>query len=111
MLLQEKQALFARNVAKLIEHIYSSGFSVTFGEAYRTAEQANIYAKQGKGVTNSLHRKRLAIDLNLFSPDGKFLTNVKDHEPFGLYWASLHPANRWGGDFKRLDGNHYEMVD
>lgn len=111
MTLLEKQQAFTLNVAKLIEFIYSKGYSLSFGETYRTPEQAILNEKKGIGVRSSLHCKKLAVDLNLFSPEGKFLTNVKDHEPFGLYWKSLHPANRWGGNFKRLDGNHYEMKD
>ena len=66
MRLQEQQAAFARDVAKLINWIFDNGHSVTFGETFRTPEQAEIYAKEGKGIKDSLHCKRLAVDLNLF---------------------------------------------
>lgn len=112
MNLQQKQSIFAKNVASLIDYIFANKYSVTFGDAFRSPEQAALNAKAGKGVINSLHCKRLAIDLNLFNVDGKYLQDKKDYEPFGLYWKSLNPANRWGGDFKTLvDSNHFEMQD
>lgn len=102
------QQLFARDLIKLFSYIHEQGYAFTLGEAYRTPEQAELYAKSDKGIKNSLHIKRLAIDINLFDDKNIFLTETKDHESFGKYWESLHPANRWGGCFKRPDGNHYE---
>jgi len=108
MKLSEKQQIFALNFAKLVIYIYEKGFACTYGEAFRTDEQAEIYAKSGKGIKNSLHCSRLAIDLNLFSaPGGDYLSATEDHKQFGEYWESLNPKNRWGGRFN--DGNHYEM--
>ena len=108
MTLGEKQRLFTRNVAFLIEWAYKEGYELTVAEAYRTQEQSNLNAAAGKGISNSLHMDRLAIDLNLFK-DGKYLTNSADHKPLGEFWKSLHPDNRWGGDFSRPDGNHYSF--
>lgn len=107
----EKQAAFAKNVSSLIRYIFSSGFNCTLGEAFRSQEQADIYAKEGKGIEDSLHCKRLAIDLNLFDSAGTYLSETEDYEHFGDAWEKLHPANRWGGRFKRADGNHFEMQD
>ena len=116
MKLSEQQSEFARDVAKLIDYIDESGYSCTLGEAYRTPEQAAIYAKQGKGINDSLHCKRLAVDINLFSPKGEYLQDSKSYNPFGIFWESLHPANRWGGNFvkhggKINDGNHFERKE
>lgn len=111
MTLQHKQAIFALNVGKLIIFIYKQGYAVTFGEALRTEEQANIYAQQGKGIVDSLHRKKLAVDLNLFDSSGKYCNDVASFKQFGEYWKTLDPANRFGGDFKRVDLNHFEMQD
>ena len=111
LLLWEKQALFTQNIASLLQFINSKGYSVTFGEAYRTPEQAAIYAKNGKGIVDSLHIRRLALDLNLFDGDGIYLTDHDFYEPFGEYWETLHRFNRWGGRFKRDDSNHFEMQD
>ena len=109
MSLSSRQAVFARNVARLIEHIFShDGHAITFGEAWRPADVAEIYEKQGRGIRNSLHCKRLAIDLNLFL-DGEYLTSSEAHRVFGDFWESLHPANKWGGRWG--DGNHFSMTD
>lgn len=109
MSLSDKQFIFTRNVAQLIQYIYSTGHYCTFGDAYRTYEQAALYAQQGKGIKDSLHCKRLAIDLNIFSPTKKYLSDTQDYEQFGLYWESLHHDNRWGGVFIKHDGNHFQM--
>lgn len=111
MSLWQDQALFTEHVAMLIDYIFHNKYFCTFGEAFRTEEQAAWYAKQGKGIKNSLHCKRLAIDLNLISPDGKYLIDSKDYEKFGKFWESLDPHNRWGGRFTRPDGNHFERQE
>lgn len=109
MTLREQQSLFVRLVGVLIEWAYQQGYELTFGEAYRTPEQAARNALIGVGTRNSLHVERLAIDLNLFI-DGVFQHDSAAHKPLGDYWKSLHPLCRWGGDFKRPDGNHYSMT-
>ena len=108
MRLSEKQAIFAVNVAKLILHINDSGYTCTFGEAFRTTEQAEWNAKRGIGIRDSLHCIRLAIDLNLFK-DGVYCFGSSSHKQFGEYWETLNSLNRWGGRFS--DGNHYEMKE
>lgn len=108
MKLSEIQQIFARDVVQLMKYMDERGYKYTFGETYRTPEQAQIYAQQGRGIKDSLHTKRLAIDINLFSENGEYLDDAKDHEEFGLYWESLSIMNRWGGKFKIRDGNHYE---
>jgi len=108
--LQKKQSKFAVMVARLILYAESLGYEVTFGEAYRTPEQAALNAKSGAGIANSLHCERLAIDLNLFK-DGQYLTTTEDHRPLGEYWESI--GGSWGGRFKtknkKSDGNHYSL--
>lgn len=111
MKIQQKQAIFAQNVAKLINYIFEQGYSCSLGETWRSAEQAEIYAKQGKGILNSLHCKKLAIDINLFDAAGQYLSDSKHYKDLAVYWDSLHPHNRSGINFKRVDGNHFEMQD
>lgn len=108
MSLSEKQKLFTCLVAKLIEFAYAQGYSLTFGEAWRPPETAAIYAKQGKGIKNSLHTKRLAVDFNLFKGD-VYLTKSEDYRFLGEFWESLDPLCRWGGFFSRPDGNHFSI--
>ena len=111
MTLREKQSLFAELVSVLIVMANDLGYAVTLGEAYRSPEEAARLAKAGKGIKNSLHTQRLAIDLNLFR-DGKYLTTTAAHRPLGEAWERLSqpPAYEccWGGRFG--DGNHYSIA-
>lgn len=109
MKLWEQQAIFSKNVAKLILYISEQEYYCTIGECFRPIELAELYKKQGKGVLNSKHCDRLAIDLNLFSPAGEYLKDTESYSIFGKYWKSLNKYNKWGGDFERQDGNHFEM--
>jgi hypothetical protein len=106
MTLREKQSLHVRLVAKLIEFAVANGYELTWGETWRTPEQAALNASKGIGIRKSLHVDRLAVDFNLFR-DGRLLTRTEDHRLLGEYWESLHPLARWGGRFK--DGNHYSI--
>lgn len=110
MSLREKQSKFALLVSHLIQYIYDQGYEVTLGEAWRHPKTADYLHSVGKGVKNSYHEQKLAIDLNLFK-DGVYLSSTEDHEQFGRYWESLDPECTWGGDFKRKDGNHYSMYE
>lgn len=109
MTLRQKQSLFVTLVAQLLQHATSLGYELTFGEAYRSPEEAARLAKAGKGILDSLHGQRLAIDLNLFK-DGKYLTSSAAHAPLGAWWEAQHPLCRWGGRFTRPDGNHYSLT-
>lgn len=107
MTLRQKQSLFVQLIGKLIEFAYAQGYELSFGEAYRTPEQAILNAKKGIGIKNSVHTDRLAVDFNLFK-DGAFLPHTAQHKQLGEYWESLHPDCRWGGRFN--DGNHYSFT-
>jgi hypothetical protein len=106
MTLRQKQSLFASLVPGLIEFAITEGYEITFGETYRSPEEAARLAKLGVGIKNSLHTLRLAIDLNLFR-NGVYLATDAAHQPLGAFWELLHPLCRWGGRFG--DGNHYSL--
>ena len=108
MTLGEKQRRFTELVGRLIQWAYANGYELTWGEAYRTPEQAALNAKSGAGISNSLHTKRLAVDLNLFIGD-VWQQTTEAHRPLGDYWKTLDPETRWGGDFTKPDGNHYSL--
>lgn len=91
--LREKQVRFAWMVAELLMHAKSTGYEVTFGEAWRPGD-------------GRCHGVRLAVDLNLFV-DGKYRPDTESHRELGLLWESLAPDARWGGHFN--DGNHYSL--
>ena len=107
--LGEKQKIFTRLLAELIKYAYDEGYELTLSEAFRTKEQAELNAKRGIGIRNSLHRKRLAIDLNLFR-NGAYLSSTNAHKPLGEFWESLSTPGLnccWGGRFN--DGGHYSI--
>lgn len=91
-------------VANLIIKAHQLGYTLSFGEAYRPPELAELYAKKGTGIANSLHTHRLAIDLNLFK-DGKYLTKTSEYQTLGEWWETI--GGSWGGRFN--DGNHFSL--
>ena len=94
--LRQKQSRFVRMVGLLIDYAYLQGFELTFGDAYALTGHKE----------NSLHGKRLAIDLNLFRK-GVYLTTTEAHLPLGEFWERI--GGTWGGRFSTPDGNHYSL--
>lgn len=109
MTLHDAQALHVELIAKLISYTYQQGFTLSWGEAYRTAEQAEWDAEKGIGIAQSVHCDRLAVDLMLFK-DGVYLTNPSDYKFMGDYWKQLDPTCRHGGDFKVVDADHFSLA-
>lgn len=96
MTLREKQSEFMRMVARLINHGNRLGYEFTGGDLYR--DSRCLY-----GHKNSLHRVRLAIDLNLFK-DGVFLADGTGHDQLHDFWDSIGGAPRIPHDL-----NHYSL--
>ena len=97
--LRQMQSEFAALVPRLIDKAIELGFEVTLGDAYRDPRVTY-------GHLFSAHKKRLAIDLNLFR-NGEFLESTDAHKELGEWWEQQHPQARWGGRFR--DGNHYSF--
>lgn len=105
MTLGSKQRKFTLMIAQLIQWAYEQGYELTVGDAYRDPRlHGEVGEKKGYGASGSVHKQRLAMDLNLFK-DGKFLTATEDHKPLGEKWESM--GGSWGGRFE--DGNHYSL--
>lgn len=101
--LRDKQMEFAAMVPKLIVRARELGYRVTLGDAFRDP-------RAPYGSASSKHRRRLAIDLNLFREiDGEwqYCTESADHLELGEWWESV--GGQWGGRFN--DGNHYQWPD
>jgi hypothetical protein len=108
--LGEKQRLFVKLIGMLILHAYDKGYEMTLGDAYRDPRLAALNAQQGKGIPNSLHSIRLAVDFNLFLND-VYMPRSESYTELGEYWKSLHPLCCWGGDFKTTpDGNRFSLT-
>lgn len=107
MTLGNKQRLFSLNLALLTIHAYENGYEFTQGDGYRDPRVfGHVGIKKGYGHKSSAHKLRLAHDFNLMI-DGKYIKETEPWRPLGEYWKTLHPLNRWGGDF--ADGNHFSM--
>ena len=103
MSLRDHQIKFARLVPRLIDKAVELGYGVTLGDAYRDPR-----ATYGSEV--SLHKSRLAIDINLFARAGEgwtYLSRTADHLPLGEWWEQQDPDCAWGGRWG--DGNHYSL--
>ena len=102
--LLSQQIEFSQNLGKLLGWIYANGFGVTMGDAYR--DKRCEY-----GHPESLHRQRLAVDLNLFKQSASghwdYFALTEDHTPIGEHWESMGVLCKWGGRFG--DGGHYSM--
>jgi len=101
MKLRQQQSEFAYHASLLIQHAHYLGYQVTFGHALRCKECPI-------GKKHSLHKSKLAIDLNLFDKDGKYLSSTEDHRILGEWWEQQHELACWGGRFN--DGNHYSFT-
>ena len=109
--LTQRQHVFSRLVCRLIFQANYMGFDVQLGEAWRPPEMALIYAKAGKGIHDSLHCDRLAIDLNLFKGD-QWLSSPSDYQPLGEWWEAQSTQQYrlvWGGRF-RVHDDHGNLV-
>ena len=80
-----KQQQFSRMVPLLLTYIHGLGFDISFGEAWRTPEQAALYAARHVGIKHSLHCDRMAVDLNIWH-NGELITTP---EPVAAYWESI----------------------
>lgn len=109
--LLQKQWLFAGLVSRLLTRAHELGYHVALGDAYRDPRVFGaVGTRKGYGHAKSVHKIRLAIDLNLFTPEGEYLASTEAHRLLGEWWETLHPDCRWGGRFSTPDGNHYSMA-
>lgn len=109
MTLREKQSAFAELVGRLILLASANGYQLTFGEAYRSPEEAARLAALGLGIKTSLHTSRLAVDFNLFV-NGALQTDTESYRLLGEWWerqSTSGLACHWGGRFH--DGGHFSV--
>jgi len=107
MSLFQTQKEFTLLIPALLHRARELGYDVTLGDAFRDPRvHGELGVKMGYGHRNSAHKRRLAIDLNLFK-NGQFLEGTEDHRMLGEWWEKQHPLARWGGRF--ADGNHYSF--
>ncbi len=107
---------FAKDRVLLEMWMIRQGYKFTDGEAWRSDEQQELYFDAGLSNVKErgAHGNRLAKDYNIWV-DGTLTYSKELLKPIGEYWKSLHPLNRWGGDFmvgqgskKQWDVGHIE---
>ena len=108
MTVSQKQRIFTKNLGLLIAFAYRRGWELSLREVYRPPEMAKIYAQRKIGVDPSIHGLSLGADLILFIK-GVIQHDSLKYVELGKYWEGLHPLNRWGGKFKKVDGGHFSM--
>lgn len=103
------QEKFMRDLNTLLTYIHDEGYDVRGGELLRTKEQQELYVREGKSKThNSMHLKKCAIDLFIFS-DGQWIIDKDSLQNIGDFWESLDELNRWGGNWTSFkDLPHFE---
>lgn len=97
---------FSNMTILLFQYIEMIGQKWTYGDAYRDP-------RCNYGSERSLHRERLAIDINLFKSHSSsagvsytYLTKTEDYKIVGEFWESI--GGTWGGRFN--DGNHFSLA-
>lgn len=92
-------------IAQLIVHASDLGYGLTFGDAYRDPRAFKGTKPYGKLLSN--HKKRLAVDFNIFK-DGEFLQGDEAHEAHSKlhdFWDSIGGNRRIPNDL-----NHYDYT-
>lgn len=107
MPLGEKQQLFMRLLPRLIDKAHDLGFEVRGGDLFRDPRCFGKFGeKKSYSASNSCHKLKIAIDLNLFK-NGEYKIRTMDHEELGMWWEKQHELCRWGGRWN--DANHYSL--
>lgn len=104
------QWAFLLDVRSLIDFIEAKGWSASGGELQRTLYQQQEYLRTGRSKTlNSLHIHKLALDLALFDPTGRWVQDPARLREFGVFWEDLNPVeNEWGGFWDFVDVAHFQ---
>lgn len=107
----KKQIFFSQCLARFIFDLQARGYGVTMGEAWRPPETCALYDKQGKGITNSLHVRRLAVDLNIFLNGELISTNKEIADLWQSYSTDLYQCSAGFYFITRPDADHFSVED
>jgi hypothetical protein len=109
MSLSKKQQRFTECICTLIAYGIGKGYAFTVGDFYRDPRvHGKVGEKKSYAASKSVHKVRLAADLNLFV-GGHYITDG-DHPAYvelGEFWEGIDPDARWGGRFR--DANHFSF--
>lgn len=103
MRLSDLQIQHTKMIARLILHAEQLGYGLTWGDAYRDPKVfGEEGVSKGYGHPNSNHKRRLAVDFNLFK-DGAYVQEDGPYEELHKYWRSI------GGCSIDNDLNHFSI--
>lgn len=109
MTLGAQRRLFSGLISELVLWIKQQpGYDCQFEQVLRTQLEADANAASGAGIKNSLHIQGLAADLSIFK-DGRYPCTLEELKPIGDKWTSMHPLARWGGNWKKVDSDHFSL--
>ena len=92
--LRRRQSLLVLLLGELYAYANAQGYELSLGESWVDGRRAERFH-----MVHSLHRHRLAQDLNLFVRGQLKDTWCLEWEDLGRFWLTLHPLCRWGGDW------------
>jgi len=102
------QQLFAHCISRLLNFVYENDW-----KEYKSVElrldDFNRPDKKGHMI-GSRHYERCAGDI-LLDVNGVYIED-SFHPVYivmGKFWESLHIRARWGGRFRKVDGNHFSI--
>ncbi len=75
---------------------------------YRPPYTAEEYERRGVGIANSVHTKKLAVDL-ILSINGKVTFENADYTPLAEKWLTVHGSARAGHYFASVDSGHFSF--
>ncbi len=110
----DRRRLFTLNIALLIQWAHSRDERLALGRGQ--TPRTNDYSLHPDGLAEDMHlyientRQSSVTEDNPLGLYWSYRRSTKAHYRCGQFWKSLHPDNRWGGDFKKKDGNHYSMT-
>ena len=108
MKLGQKQELFSKLIPKLITKAHELGFDVRIGDLFRDPRVHGAYGEKiGYSSAYSMHKLKLAVDLNLLI-NNVMKVKTSNFQELGEWWEQQHELCRWGGRFK--DGNHFSLT-
>jgi hypothetical protein len=89
----------------LIDKVFEMGYVCTLGDLFRDQRVFGpVGTQMGYGHPKSAHKVGLALDINLFFPNGVYIRDDTGHSEVHDYWDSV-------GGAKRIpdDSNHYSL--